>query len=71
MFKFGDKGDKFYVILRGEVSVRVPDKKKEKERQENLHKRQSIVSNVSKMHPTYQHSVASNASRSSIRDVTS
>jgi hypothetical protein len=27
VFKFGDFGDKFYVILRGEVSVRIPDPK--------------------------------------------
>jgi CRP-like cAMP-binding protein len=27
VFKFGDFGDKFYVILTGEVSVRIPDPK--------------------------------------------
>jgi CRP-like cAMP-binding protein len=27
VFKFGDFGDKFYIILKGEVSVRIPDPK--------------------------------------------
>ena len=27
VFKYGDFGDKFYVILKGQVSIRIPDPK--------------------------------------------
>ncbi len=30
VFKFGEYGDKFYVILKGEVCVKIPDPKYKK-----------------------------------------
>lgn len=41
VFNFGDIGDKFYVILQGSVSVRIPNKRKEEENKKHL----SIMSN--------------------------
>jgi len=30
VFKFGEHGEKFYVVLKGEVSVKIPDPKYKK-----------------------------------------
>ena len=47
VFRFGDTGDKFYVILKGEVSVRIPDPKMKNNPNPNppLQPKMSTVSN--------------------------
>ena len=43
IFHFGDKGEKFYIILKGSVSVKIPSKKKIVLSKENLNKFQSLL----------------------------
>ena len=43
LFHFGDKGDKFYIILKGSVSVKIPSNKKITLSKENLNKFQNLL----------------------------
>jgi uncharacterized protein YjgD (DUF1641 family) len=43
LFNIGDKGDKFYIILTGSVSVKVPMKKKLTVNKENIHKLEKLL----------------------------
>lgn len=51
VFKFGEHGDKFYVILRGEVCVKVPDAKYKKSHRSHrrIQQKASIKTDVSQI----------------------